>query len=81
MFSTTLLLTALLQAATLPAATTATATNPNDEQVCRRIEVTGSLARKERVCKSRGEWRRLAEAGNGVARAIVDYSTGRPSGQ
>lgn len=79
MFATTLL-TILLQAAALPAASSA-ATDPNEEVRCRRIEVTGSIVRKERVCKTRGEWRRLADSGNGVARSIVDYSTGRPSGQ
>ncbi|PZQ24264.1 MAG: hypothetical protein DI569_02435 [Sphingopyxis macrogoltabida] len=50
------------------------------EVVCRRIEVTGSLARKEKVCKTRGEWRRLADAGNNVARQIVEHSTSRPAG-
>ena len=80
MFATALSWTILSQAAAVPAATSAT-TNPNDEVRCRRLEVTGSIVRKERVCKTRGEWRRLAEAGNGVARAVVDYSTGRPSGQ
>ena len=53
----------------------------NEQPVCRRIEVTGSLVRKERVCKTKAEWRTVDENGNTRARAIVDYSTGRPSGQ
>ncbi|WP_085808985.1 hypothetical protein [Sphingomonas sp. TZW2008] len=77
---TSLLLTALLQGATLTPVSAAAA-DPNDEVKCRRIEVTGSIARKEKVCKTIGEWRRLADSGNGVARAVVEYSTGRPSGQ
>jgi hypothetical protein len=79
MFSTSLLLTVFLQAAALPAV--AAPTDPNAEVRCRRVEVTGSIIRKERVCKTLGEWRRLNESGNSVARAIVEYSTGRPSGQ
>lgn len=66
-----------------PAATSATPpaqTNPDDVVRCRSIEVTGSLARRERVCKTVGEWRRLADRGNDNAREIIDYSRGRPSG-
>ena len=70
----------LLQTAATPAsATPAVATD--DAPVCRRIEVTGSLVRKERVCKTRAEWRAAEDSGNGRARAIVEYSTGRPTGQ
>lgn len=48
---------------------------------CRSISVTGSLARKERTCKTVAEWRRLRERGSDVAREIVDYSRTRPGGQ
>lgn len=71
MFSTSLLLTALLQAATLPAAAAA---DPNQEVKCRRVEVTGSIVRKERVCKTKAEWQRVNEHGNSFARALVDQS-------
>jgi hypothetical protein len=66
-----------------PAATPATPpaqTNPDDVIRCRSMEVTGSLARRERVCKTVGEWRRLADRGNDNAREIIDHSRGRPSG-
>lgn len=69
----------LLQASATPAAVPAS--TGAETPVCRRVEVTGSLARKERVCKTKAEWRAVDEDGNSRARAIVDYSTGRPSGQ
>ncbi|MDR6852776.1 hypothetical protein J2Y54_002296 [Sphingomonas sp. BE123] len=75
--SIALLIAAAFQATT-PAPSTA-APDPN-EKLCKRIDVTGSLARKERVCKTRAEWTRLADAGNSVARAIVEHGTGRPAG-
>lgn len=55
--------------------------DPDQRIKCRSMEVTGSLARRERVCKTVGEWRRLTDLGNQNARDIVDYSRGRPSGQ
>lgn len=58
-------------AAVANAPATAATPNPDDEIRCRRIAVTGSLIRRERVCKTVGEWRRLANAGNDVARAVV----------
>ena len=67
--------TMLLQAAT-PAAVSAA--GPQDEVACRRIEVTGSLARKERICKTRAEWRRISDSSSSRARAIVEYSASRP---
>lgn len=75
MFGTASVLALLLQAAVMPANVPA---NPDNETVCRRIEVTGSIARREKVCKTRGEWRRLSIAGNNAARAIVEHSAGRP---
>ncbi len=58
----------------------ASAPNPDDQVRCRRMAVTGSIARFERVCKTVGEWRRLAQNGNDAARATMEYSTSRPSG-
>lgn len=37
---------------------------------CRKLEVTGSLVRKTRVCKTNAEWQRLAEKGSGDAQEI-----------
>ena len=58
----------------------ASAPNPDDQVRCRRMAVTGSIARFERVCKTVGEWRRLAQNGNDAVRATMEYSTSRPSG-
>lgn len=54
------------QVSTAPAAS-----QPDDDDQrirCRRIPVTGSLVRVERVCKTVAEWRRLSERGNDVVR-------------
>lgn len=60
-------------APTAPVASTATPANDADQQIrCRRIEVTGSLVRRERICKTVAEWRRLSDRGNDVARAQMD---------
>ena len=56
------------------------AEDPDQKIKCRRIEITGSLVRKERVCKTVAEWRANAESGNQNARDVVDHSRGRPSG-
>ncbi len=43
--------------------------NDPDQQIrCRRLPVTGSLVRRERVCRTTAEWRRLSDLGNDVAR-------------
>lgn len=62
--------------------TTATTPDPDAEIRCRRIAVTGTLISRNRICKTVGEWRRLANAGNDVARAIVgsgNVCSGGPS--
>lgn len=61
---------------TEPAATQ----DPDQKVKCRRVEVTGSLVRKERVCKTVAEWRAIQESGNQNARDIVDHSRTRPAG-
>lgn len=80
MFGAASLLTMLLQTAATPASAMPVSTG-TEAPICRRIEVTGSIARKERVCKSKAEWRQADEFGNRRARAIVEYSTGRPFDQ
>jgi len=80
MYVASIILSALLQASN-PQPVADKKADPDEEMVCRRVEVTGSLARKERVCKTRGEWRRLTDAGNAAARDIIDFSRSRPSGQ
>lgn len=50
--------------------------NPDETRIrCRRIPMTGSHVRVERVCKTVAEWRRLSERGNDVVRDQAD--TGR----
>lgn len=57
------------------------AEHPDHKVKCRKIKVTGSLVRTEKICKTVLEWRRLRESGNSAARDITDYSRSRPGGQ
>ncbi|WOK37868.1 hypothetical protein [Sphingomonas sp. C3-2] len=49
---------------------------------CRQLQVTGSLVRKERVCKTNAEWRSIAEGQNREADDFITRTrTGmNPSG-
>lgn len=56
-----------------PSSPTANSADDSDQQIrCRRIAVTGSHIRRERVCKTIAEWRRLQDAGNDTARQQVE---------
>jgi hypothetical protein len=48
------------------------ATDPDQKIKCRRVEVTGSLLKKGKVCRTVAEWRRIVESGNRTARAVVE---------
>lgn len=48
------------------------ATTDDDKIRCRKIEVTGSLARKTKVCKTVAEWRAMSDKGNRNARDIIE---------
>lgn len=47
------------------------ANDPDQEIKCRKVEVTGSLLKKGKVCRTVAEWRRIIENGNRTARAVV----------
>ena len=55
-------------------ATTASSQKPDPDQKikCRKVEVSGSLIKKGRVCKTVAEWRDIMQNGNRTARAIVE---------
>jgi hypothetical protein len=38
---------------------------------CKRLTVTGSLARKERICKTNAEWRAISEQQNRDADDLI----------
>jgi len=44
----------------------------NDKVPCRRIAITGSLVKAEKVCKTVGEWGHLSDRGNDVVRDQAD---------
>lgn len=49
---------------------------------CKRLEVTGSLVRKERICKTNAEWRAISEQQNRDADDLITRSRAgmNPSG-
>jgi hypothetical protein len=48
---------------------------------CRKVEVTGSLVKKGRVCKTLAQWRQITESNNALARKMVEDGTTRQGGQ
>lgn len=58
----------------VPVAPEVTDKSSPDYMRCRRIAATGSLARKEKVCKSNAEWERIAKAGNDSSREALERS-------
>ena len=58
----TLTLAILAQtAAAMPAATPAVAPSTKPDMTCRRYDVTGSLVKKQRVCRTAAAWARVEE--------------------
>lgn len=49
---------------------------------CKRLDVTGSLVRKERICKTNAEWRAISEQQNRDADDLITRSRAgmNPSG-
>jgi hypothetical protein len=62
-------------------ATTADAADPNQAIRCRRVDVTGSLVKKGKVCKTVAQWRAIMENNNTLARKMVEDGTTRSGGQ
>ena len=48
------------------------ASDPDQAIKCRRVDVTGSMIKKGKVCRTVAEWRRIVENGNRTARAVVE---------
>jgi hypothetical protein len=48
------------------------ASDPDQAIKCRKVEVTGSLLKKGKVCRTIAEWKKIQENGNRVARAVVE---------
>jgi hypothetical protein len=51
---------------------TTTASDPDQVIRCRKVEVTGSLVKKGKVCKTIAEWKQIQANGNRTARAIAE---------
>lgn len=50
----------------------AATTDPDQVIKCRKVEVTGSLLKKGKVCRTIAEWKKIQENGNRTARAIIE---------
>lgn len=50
----------------------AAASDPDQAIKCRKVEVTGSLVKKGKVCKTIAEWKQIQANGNRTARAIAE---------
>lgn len=48
------------------------ASDPDQKIKCRKVEVSGSLIKKGRVCRTIAEWKQIQSNGNRTARAIVE---------
>ena len=55
--------------------------DPNQKIKCRVVEVTGSLVKRGKVCKTVAEWRAIMENGSYLARKMVEDGTTRAGGQ
>jgi hypothetical protein len=62
---------AIANSETVKPATTAAA-DPDQAIKCRKVEVTGSLLKKGKVCRTIAEWKQIQENGNRTARAVLE---------
>lgn len=46
--------------------------DPDQKIRCKKVAVTGSLIRKQKVCKTIAEWRQITESGNRNGREIIE---------
>lgn len=53
-------------------ANTTAASDPDQAIKCRKVEVTGSMIKKGKVCRTIAEWKKIQANGNLVARAVVE---------
>lgn len=77
LFASALILVAMptdVEAAEAAPASTAARQSPDPDQKirCRKVEVSGSLIKKGKVCRTIAEWREIMSNGNRTARAIVE---------
>lgn len=59
-------------------ATSAVQAADADEMICKRVDVLGSRVRKERVCKSKGEWALIEQQKRETFRSIDRASGAGP---
>lgn len=70
--------------ATAPKAESATAQttpNPDDEIICKKIDVFGSRVRKAKLCRTRKEWNLEAQAAKDYTKGVDKGTAAQPGGQ
>ncbi len=63
-----------------PASAKAAEPDPDQRIRCRIVNVTGSLVKGGRVCRTVAEWRAIIDNNNENARKMVQDGTTRPAG-
>ena len=58
-------------AANSETSTPTTAAEPEQKIKCRKVQMTGSLIRKGKICRTVAEWKRLQQLGNDHARTLA----------
>lgn len=64
----------------VPKPNTAAKVDPDQSIRCRKVDVTGSLVKKGKVCKTIAEWRAIMDNNNYLARKMIEDGTTRPGG-
>ncbi len=70
--------------ATAPKAENATAQttpNPDDEIICKKIDVFGSRVRKAKMCRTRKEWQLESQAAKDYSKGVDKGTSMQPGGQ
>jgi len=55
-------------------------TDPDQKIKCRKVDVTGSLVKRGKVCKTIAQWRAIFDNNNELARKMVEDGTTRAGG-
>ena len=55
--------------------------NPDDEIICKKIEVFGSRVRKSKLCRTRKEWKLEAQAAKDFTKGIDKGTSAQPGGE
>lgn len=55
--------------------------NPDDEIICKKVEVFGSRVRKSKLCRTKKEWKLEAQAAKDFTKGIDKGTAAQPGGE